>query len=102
VLAPAKYRFEAKYKGSLVGPRGLRWRVTCAGGTATSIGESEMITGKTAAWKEIEFSIAVPSSNCVAQYLHLDLDARMASERFLSGEVWFDKIRISRVGDAEQ
>jgi hypothetical protein len=101
MLAPARYRLEAAYKGRLVGQRGLRWRVTCAGEPATPIGESEMIKGISPAWKVIEFSVEVPESDCPAQYLHLDLDARMASERFVSGEVWFDNLRISRVGDAK-
>jgi hypothetical protein len=100
MLAPARYRLEAAYKGTLIGQRGLRWRVTCAEGTATPIGESDMIKGISSVWKTIEFSFTVPSSGCPAQYLHLDLDARMASEQFVSGAIWLDKVRISRVGDA--
>jgi hypothetical protein len=61
-----------------------------------------MIMGMSSAWKPIEFSFAVPSSDCPAQYVRLDLDARMASEKFVSGEVWFDNLQISRVGDAEK
>jgi hypothetical protein len=61
-----------------------------------------MIKGISSAWKTVEFSFTVPGSNCPAQYLHLDFDARMASEQFVSGEVWFDNIRISRVGNAEE
>ena len=30
MLTPGTYEFKGKYKGSLVGPRGLSWRVTCA------------------------------------------------------------------------
>jgi hypothetical protein len=102
MLAPAKYRLEATYKGWLLGQRGLRWRVTCVGGAASSVGESEMLKGTNSAWKPIEFLIEVPGSDCPAQYLHLDFDARMASEQFASGEVWFDDVRILRVGDAAQ
>jgi len=102
VLAPATYRLEAVYKGTLLGQRGLKWRVTCVGGATRSIGESGMIMGMSSAWKPIEFSFAVPSSDCPAQYVRLDLDARMASEKFVSGEVWFDNLQISRVGDAEK
>jgi hypothetical protein len=61
-----------------------------------------MIKGISSVWKPVEFSFTVPGSNCPAQYLHLDLDARMASEQFVSGEVWFDNVRILRVGDAAQ
>jgi hypothetical protein len=102
MLAPAQYRLEATYKGTLLGQRGLKWRVTCVEGPSTAIGESGMIKGITSAWKTVEFSFTVPGSNCPAQYLHLDLDARMASEQFVSGEVWFDNVRILHVGDAAQ
>jgi hypothetical protein len=102
MLAPAEYRLEATYKGTLLGQRGLKWRVTCVEGPTTTIGESGMIKGVSSAWKTIEFPFTVPDTNCPAQYLHLDLDARMASERFVSGEVWFDNVRILRVGDSAQ
>jgi hypothetical protein len=102
MLAPAKYRVEATYKGTLLGQRGLKWRVTCVEGPTAAIGESGMIKGISSVWKTVEFNFTVPGSNCPAQYLHLDLDARMASEQFVSGEVWFDNVRILRVGDAAQ
>jgi len=102
VLAPAKYRLEATYKGTLLGQRGLKWRVTCVEGPTAAVGESGMIKGVSSVWKTVEFSFTVPGSDCPAQYLHLDLDARMASERFVSGEVWLDNVQIFRVGDAAQ
>jgi hypothetical protein len=102
VLAPAKYHFEAAYRGTLIGQRGLRWRVICAGGTGTTIGESGMIRGISSAWKSVEFSFTVPSADCPAQYLRLDLDARMASEQFVSGQLWFDNLRISRASGAQK
>jgi hypothetical protein len=64
------------------------------------IGESGMVAGKTATWKDIEFGFAVPASDCPAQYLRLDLDARMSSEQFASGTLWFDDLRIARLIDA--
>src|SRR5215475_4932667 len=102
MLAPAKYRLEATYKGTLFGQRGLKWRVTCVEGPTAAVGESGMIKGVSSVWKTVEFSFTVPGSNCPAQYLHLDLDARMASEQFVSGEVWLDNVRILRVSDAAQ
>jgi hypothetical protein len=102
MLAPAKYRLEATYKGTLLGQRGLKWRITCVEGPTAAIGESGMIKGISSVWKPVEFSFTVPGSDCPAQYLHLDLDARMASEQFVSGEVWFDNVRVLRVGDAAQ
>jgi hypothetical protein len=97
-LPPGKYHFDGKYTGEVTGERGLKWRVTCAG--AATVGESGMVAGRTSTWKKIEFSFAVPAADCPAQYLHLDLDARMSSEQFVSGTVWFGDLRIVRLADA--
>jgi hypothetical protein len=91
-LPPGTYQFQGKFTGEVVGQRGLKWRVTCAGGA--NIGESSMIAGRTATWKTIEFQFGVPGGDCPAQYLHLDLDARMSSEQFVSGTVRFGDLRI--------
>jgi hypothetical protein len=97
MLAPGTYRFKGKYRGELVGRRGLVWRVTCAGGTSVPIGESAMTTGAAPLWRDIEFSFTVPDANCRAQQLRLELDARMASEQLVSGSIWYDELRIVRV-----
>jgi hypothetical protein len=95
VLSPGTYRFNGEYQGKLNGPRGLKWRVTCAGGDAA--GESPMIAGATQGWKPVAFTFTVPAKNCAAQYVQLDLDARMASEELVSGTILFDQLQISRV-----
>jgi tetratricopeptide (TPR) repeat protein len=99
MLAPGTYQFNGQYKGSLIGPRGMKWRVVCANGTLTSGGESPMITGMTPDWKNVTFTFTVPATNCPAQYVKLDLDARMASEQFISGSILFDELQISRVAN---
>lgn len=96
VLAPGTYQFVGKYKGELVGPRGLRWRILCAGSPPTQIGQSPMINGIASAWRDVEFRFTVPA-DCRAQYVQLDLDARMASERFISGAILFDQLRLARL-----
>jgi hypothetical protein len=59
-----------------------------------------MVAGRTSAWKNIEFAFAVPVADCPAQYVRLDLDARMSSEQFASGTVWFGDLRMMRLPDA--
>jgi len=96
-LAPGTYQFDGQYKGKLVGPRGLEWRIVCAGEANTRIGESPMISGSTSTWKQTEFIFTVPAEDCRAQYVRLDLDARMASEQLVAGSMLFDELHISRV-----
>ena len=96
MLAPGTYEFKGQYKGALVGPRGLKWRIVCADGATNPIGESLMINGTTPNWRTVSFTFTVPAENCLAQYVRLDLDARMASEQFISGSILFDALEISR------
>jgi hypothetical protein len=95
MLAPGDYDFKGKFKGELIGRRGLKWRISCAGGSAP-LAESEMMIGTNPIWKDIEFTFTVPSENCRAQQLRLDLDARMSSEQLVTGEMWIDELQISR------
>jgi hypothetical protein len=96
VLPPGTYQFAGQYKGRLVGPRGLKWRLICADDAATPIGESSMISGTDSTWQEVQFTFTVPPAQCPAQYVRLDLDARMASEEIVSGSILFDDLQIAR------
>ncbi len=96
MLSPGTYELKGKYKGELNGPRGLKWRIVCAGGTASIVGESPMIIGLTTDWRTMAFTFTVPASGCRAQRLRLDLDTRMASEELITGSMLFDELQISR------
>jgi tetratricopeptide (TPR) repeat protein len=96
LLAPGAYQLDGQYKGKLVGPRGMKWRVACADG-GSQIAESPMISGPTSTWKDFRFVFTVPRTGCRAQYVRLDLDARMASEQLVTGSMLFDELHISRV-----
>ena len=95
LLAPGAYRLQARYRGELVGPRGLVWRIACAG-AGGPLGQSPMILGLAPAWKDVEVAFTVPEKDCRAQHLRLSLDARMPSEQLVSGSIWLDDVRISR------
>lgn len=97
MLAPGRYQFAGQYKGDLVGPRGLRWRVSCAENPANPIAQTDMIAGRSSDWSGSELDFTIPNQNCRAQYLSLELDARMPSEQFVTGSMWFDDLRISRL-----
>jgi hypothetical protein len=97
MLAPGTYEFKGQYKGQLVGPRGLKWRIVCSGGP--TIEESPMIIGMMPSWRTLAFTFTVPATGCPAQIVRLDLDARMASEQLVSGSMLFDELQISRVAN---
>jgi hypothetical protein len=99
MLASGTYEFKGAYKGKLVGPRGLKWRIECTGGTIARVGESEMIIGITPGWKNTAFTFTIPTRDCPAQYVRLDLDARMVSEQLVSGAMFFSDLQITRVVD---
>jgi hypothetical protein len=96
MLGPGNYQFSAQYKGELIGPRGLKWRLSCANPTATPLGESPMILGKIQGWQNINFSFTVPAADCRPQIVKLDLDARTESEQLITGSVWFEHVNITR------
>jgi hypothetical protein len=95
LLGPGTYQLRGRYRGEVIGPRGLVWRITCAGDTGRPIGQSPMVMGVAPDWSDVGFSFTVPRTGCRAQQLTLVLDARMASERLVSGFVWFDELGIS-------
>jgi tetratricopeptide (TPR) repeat protein len=99
MLTPGTYEFTGEYKGQLIGPRGLKWRVACAGQADGKLGESPTILGAAQNWTNISFTFTVPAADCRAQNVRLDLDARMASEQLVSGSMLFDALQISRVAN---
>ncbi len=96
VLAPGHYQLTGRYQGTLTGPRGLRWRVHCLGGRhATRLGETAMFIGETRIWKRFEITFKVPLKDCPAQRIGLILDARTASEKLVSGALWYDDLKLT-------
>lgn len=94
MLPPGSYQFQGQYKIDIVSERGLQWRITCANKASTPLGQSVAVNGTEPTWKDFEFSFSVPDTNCAAQYLGLVFNARSASERFVSGSIWYDKLEI--------
>jgi hypothetical protein len=101
VLPPGNYRFLGRRQVNTVSQRGLQWRVTCASKARTVIGESPTIT-EASVWEDFEFSFTIPNTDCSAQYVGLMLDANLASERFISGSIWYDDLRIVRESAPER
>lgn len=100
LLPPGDYRLSAEYKSDLSSQRGLKWSVTCAG-TSKLVGESISVSGFDTSWKKLEFGFSIPDTDCSVQTLKLALDARSASERFVSGSILYDNLRIARDRNSE-
>jgi hypothetical protein len=96
MLAPGDYQFRGTYKADIVSQRGLQWRVVCASKSWRVIGESPVLIDAKADWRELEFSFAVPETDCPLQSVQLRFTARSASEQFISGSAWFDDLQIVR------
>lgn len=98
VLAPGRYVLSGETIGELEAKRGLQWQVACAAGS--QIGASEIFKGQIPGWIDWSINFLVPDDQkCRGQIVKLLHTARSTSERFISGEVWFDKMSIRRSTD---
>lgn len=95
-LPPGDYQLRGNYKGNVIGKRGLVWRIWCADKPNARLAETQMQLGADANWRSFELDFTVPASDCPAQYVRLDLDARSASERLVSGIMMYDGLQVSR------
>jgi hypothetical protein len=97
VLPPGAYELTGLVKAdALVNERGMRWRVFCAEEEQQSLGESESVVGTTG-WRSFAAEFEIPASRCRAQWLRLELAARIPLEEQVSGAIWYDRLAIRRV-----
>ncbi len=95
-LGPGAYRFSGLEKGNMATKRGLRWQMTCFNGPIA--GQSDILYGAPRDWREFSFDVVIPDDgSCDAQRLRLAHDARSASERFATGEISFQRIKLLEV-----
>lgn len=94
VMGPGTYTLSGKMKGTLVGARGLVWRVNCFG--KGPIAATDLLQGDSSEWRDFSLSVTIPPEGCRIQQIRLDLDARSASEKLVTGSMWFDDVKISR------
>ena len=79
---------------SLQSSRGLVWSLTCAEGGAT-FASTPPFSGNRP-WRAFDVDFDVPAENCGAQWLRLQLPARIPAEQYIGGTAWFDDLRILR------
>lgn len=94
LLEPGAYRLTGKYlTKALHTERGLRWRMACVGQGGQALGASEPLLDGSG-WREFSLAFDVPDEGCAAQWLILELFARIASEQQIAGQIWLDALRI--------
>ncbi len=94
VLQPGTYKFSGMVKTeALQTARGLWWKAVCANNPNTTLGHTELVSAAVA-WTKFEVDFRVPGDGCEAQWLQLELPARVASESRMEGEVWYQSLRI--------
>lgn len=108
LLPSGRYRLGGRVKASnLLTQRGLRWRVSCAdifkGALAVhtdlvTLGHTKPMAGSIP-WADFNLAFEVPKGGCPAQWLTLELPARIGPERQIKGEIWFKSLRISAIAD---
>lgn len=95
ILAPGRYRLTGNVRTAITAKRGLRWQITCLRGARTLLGSTEQILGTANDWTTFAVDLTVPAQqDCTGQKLNLMHDARSASEQLISGEVWFDALKL--------
>ena len=93
-LPPGHYTLAGEMKAERLATEvGLVWRLYCLGEKQRPIAA----TGKLFAastWAPFDASFEVPSEDCSAQNLQLEVDSRAALDQLISGQVYFDNLQI--------
>jgi len=99
LLLPPGTGYQLQWRSRLDGlqaARGLRWTLTCADGPAGTILATEPSAGSSP-WRQHAAAFDVPP-DCPAQWLVLELDARIAAETQAMGTAWFDDVEVVKRG----
>ena len=97
LLQPGRYRLSGRMKADkLRTERGLWWTISCTSGKKGELGHTDLVSG-TVAWTEFRADFAVPSQDCNAQEIRLELPARIASEHEIEGQIWYENLRIEPI-----
>ncbi len=101
LLRPGEYRLSGKVKSAnLQNERGMQWTITCMEGKHQQLAATDRIKGSIP-WTTFDTTFEVPDSeDCRAQEIRLVLAARIAAERDVAGEIWYDDLAIESGGDA--
>ena len=93
-LAPGQYTLAGETKAErLVTEVGLVWRLYCLGAKQQTIATTAKLFASST-WAPFETVFEVPSEDCHAQKLQLEVDARASLDQLISGQIYFDNLQI--------
>ena len=99
LLPPGDYRFTGEVRAEdLHTQRGLQWQVSCANPPSSVLARSDLVASATP-WKRFSLGFTVPPGDCRSQWLKLEIAARIASERQIEGQVWYDNLQIGQASN---
>jgi hypothetical protein len=75
--------------------RGLQWTIACAEGRGQRIAATDRYADSSP-WREFVLDFSLPDQGCAAQWLQLELAARVPGEQQVSGRIEFAGLRIVR------
>jgi hypothetical protein len=96
MLLPAgDYTFRGRVKTEeLRTSRGLWWHIFCGTNPAESLANTELLSG-TMPWTDFAVKFQVPARDCKAQWLQLELPARIDPELRIEGQIWYQDLQIA-------
>jgi hypothetical protein len=97
MLPPGAYELTGRARADdFRNDRGLSWTLACAEGSKEVLVSTARVSGTMTA--EIAEQFTVPAQGCRAQWLQLELAARISSEQDVGGgTVWYDSLQIQRI-----
>lgn len=100
LLPPGRYRLSGRVKAQdLRATRGLWWRLACADEPQDSLAQTQLVAADLP-WTGFAADFTVSAQGCAAQWLRLEIPARVASETKLEGQLWYRNLRIGPVSAA--
>jgi tetratricopeptide (TPR) repeat protein len=94
LLSAGAYSLRGRVKTEeLVTARGLWWTIFCADGNSRTLAHTDLVSG-TIPWTDFAVNFQVPATDCRAQWLQLELPARIDPEKQIAGEAWYQQLRI--------
>jgi hypothetical protein len=101
LLPTGDYSLSGKVKtAELRTVRGLWWRIFCANASTSTLANTELVSG-TMPWTDFTVKFQVPTTDCGAQWLQLELPARIDPELRIEGQVWYQDLRITPAAAAD-